>query len=103
MASTSFPERFRRGDWQVFARANRLEHGNESVTILPKAMDVLSYLASRDGEVATYDEIIENVWAPVVANENSFQGIVSTLRKTLGCAPKNIQPTSRPCTRAAFG
>ncbi len=88
MASESLHEPFRLGEWRVLPRENRLERGSESVPILPKAMNVLTYLASRRGEVATYDEIIEDVWAPVVAHENSVQGIVSTLRKALGCDAK---------------
>ena len=89
MATTSQLEPFRLGEWYVLPRENRLERGDESVDVLPKAMDVLDYLASRVGEVATYDEIIENVWAPVIANENSVQGLVSTLRRALGCDPRH--------------
>ena len=89
MTSGPLHEPFRLGEWRVLPRENRLERGNESVAILPKSMNVLCYLASRRGEVATYDEIIEDVWAPVVANENNVQGTVSTLRKALGCDPKN--------------
>jgi TolB-like protein/Flp pilus assembly protein TadD len=49
-----------------------------------RAIDVLTALIERAGELVTKDELLERVWPGVVVEENNLQVQVSTLRRILG-------------------
>ena len=72
------------GDWWVEPKANRLSRDGESVTIEPRVMELLVYLASRAGEVVSSQEIFSQVWPNVVVGDNSLYQSIAQLRKVLG-------------------
>lgn len=76
--------RIRVGDWRVMPALNRLERGDESVRIEPRAMDVLVYLAQRPGQVVSVDELIATVWKGIVVTDHSVYLAISQLRQALG-------------------
>src|SRR5262245_36882740 len=48
-----------------------------------RALDILCALASAKGDVVTKDELMAQVWAGVVVEENAIQVHVSALRKAI--------------------
>lgn len=50
----------------------------------PKTIEVLFYLASRQGEVVSVDELLDRVWPETVVSNNSLQRCIAQLRKAFG-------------------
>jgi len=98
------------GEWTVEPALNRLSAAGRTVKIEPKAMEVLTYLAARPGEVASREALLAAVWPGVVVGDDALTQVVIKLRKALGDAsetpayiqtiPKRgyrlIAPVSRP-------
>src|SRR5450432_2253011 len=49
-----------------------------------RALDILTYLAERPGEVIAKQELIDYVWSDVTVEEGSLRVHVAAIRKTLG-------------------
>lgn len=49
-------------DWLIRPELNLCQRGEESIHLTPKAMELLVCLARRRGDVATKDEIFNEVW-----------------------------------------
>src|SRR6201997_1475018 len=49
-----------------------------------RALDILTYLAARSGEVIAKQELIDNVWSDVTVEEGSLRVHVAAIRKALG-------------------
>lgn len=79
------------GDRFVEPARNRVSHGDESVSLEPKAMSVLVYLAARAGEVVSGDEILRDLWADTVVNDDSVYWYIARIRRALGDSPKRQQ------------
>lgn len=75
---------FQLADWCVQPAVNRLQRGNEAVQIEPKMMDVLVYLAGRQGDVVRKRDIIDNVWKTKYVSESVISRAIAGLRKALG-------------------
>jgi len=56
----------------------------ESVSISPKAFDVLTYLVSNPGRVVTKEELLKAVWPDSFVEEGNLAQHISWLRKALG-------------------
>src|SRR5260370_1649441 len=67
----SVPERGLRRDGQVLPLGSR-------------ALDILSYLAERPGEVIAKQELIDHVWSHVTVEEGSLRVHVAAIRKAPG-------------------
>src|SRR5882762_915832 len=67
----SIGERVRRRDGQVLPLGDR-------------ALDILTYLADRPGEVIAKQELIDHVWSDVIVEEGSLRVHVAAIRKALG-------------------
>jgi transcriptional activator of cad operon len=52
---------FRVAEWHVDPASSRIIHDGKIIKLEPRVMDVLVYLASRPGQVATRDELEANV------------------------------------------
>lgn len=75
---------FRVGEWTVDPAANRLLGADEEVRVEPKAMRVLAYLATRQGEVVTRHDLEANVWTGMIVTDDAVTNTVIKLRKALG-------------------
>jgi DNA-binding winged helix-turn-helix (wHTH) protein/TolB-like protein/tetratricopeptide (TPR) repeat protein len=75
---------FRVGDRLVSPKLHRLVRDGKEIRIEPKAMQVLVYLASRPGEVASRDELLRAVWPDTFVTDDVLKRCVSDLRKALG-------------------
>jgi DNA-binding response OmpR family regulator len=54
---------FRIGDWAVHPQENRLCSADRDCDLEPRVMDVLVYLAERQGQVVSRQEVLDSVWA----------------------------------------
>ncbi len=72
---------FNLGDWEVLPARRMLKYGDEEVTPGPMAYDVLLALARRDGDVATTDALIDEVWEGRAFSDEPLQQKISELRR----------------------
>jgi TolB-like protein/DNA-binding winged helix-turn-helix (wHTH) protein len=84
MISTDPSAGLRIGAWRVRPVLNMLERDGRSVRIEPRAMDVLVFLASHQGEVFSVDQLIASVWKGVIVSDSSVYLAISQLRQALG-------------------
>jgi DNA-binding winged helix-turn-helix (wHTH) protein/TolB-like protein/tetratricopeptide (TPR) repeat protein len=77
-------QRFRIGPWTATPALNLLERDSRPVRIEPRAMDVLVYLARRNGAVASVDELLAAVWKGRVVGDGSVYLAIRQLRQALG-------------------
>ncbi|MEO0556720.1 MAG: winged helix-turn-helix domain-containing protein [Bacteroidota bacterium] len=76
------------GDRYVQPMRNRVVNGGEDLSVEPRVMAVLSYLAQHAGRVVSRDELLDHVWADVVVNEDALTRAVSELRKLFDDDPR---------------
>ncbi|RLA29977.1 MAG: hypothetical protein DRR11_14390, partial [Gammaproteobacteria bacterium] len=80
---------FRIGAWDVYPQQNLLKSPEQSKTLEPKVMDVLVFLAERQGEVVSRQQILDAVWREAVVGDEVVSRAVSLLRTELGDDQKN--------------
>ena len=78
-SSTSFQV----GDWLVDPAAGEIAKGRVAVKLEPKVMEVLSYLADRQGELVTREDLERDVWRGAVVGYDAITAAVIKLRKAL--------------------
>jgi DNA-binding winged helix-turn-helix (wHTH) protein/TolB-like protein len=81
--------RWQIGDWGVDPTTNELERGGEVVRVEPKAMEVLTVLAGRAGEVVGREELLAAVWPGVVVGDEALTQAIIKLRRALGDHPRS--------------
>ncbi|MPY23430.1 winged helix-turn-helix domain-containing protein [Shewanella sp. YLB-07] len=72
------------GDWQVEPGSNSLRLGSQVKQLEPKAMDVLSLLCERDGDVVSTEEIVSHCWPDMFMGDNPLHKVINQLRRALG-------------------
>jgi DNA-binding winged helix-turn-helix (wHTH) protein/Tol biopolymer transport system component len=72
------------GDFFVDLSRNQVTQKEQSQTIAPKALAVLTYLAENQGKVVSYDELFTKVWPDTIVTPNTLQRSIAQLRKVLG-------------------
>lgn len=72
------------GGFYIDLSRNQITQNNQSQTIPPKALSVLTYLAKRQGEVVSQEELLDHVWEDSVVSPNTLQRSIAQLRKALG-------------------
>jgi transcriptional activator of cad operon len=78
------PQLLRVGDWRVDSAAGQISRHGETVRLEARTLRLLMFLAERQGEVVSVEQLLDAVWSGVVVTQDSvYQGIAS-LRKTLG-------------------
>jgi DNA-binding winged helix-turn-helix (wHTH) protein len=68
-------------DW---GRGTVTNDGAASVTLRPKSLAVLKFLAERPGAIVTKDEIMAAVWQGIAVTDDSVVQCVTEIRKALG-------------------
>ncbi|MCU0292262.1 MAG: transcriptional regulator [Thermoanaerobaculaceae bacterium] len=89
---------FRVGGWLVQPELNRVCHGDRTVGLEPRLMDVLVFLADRAGQVVSKDQLIDGVWKTEFITEWAITRAIAKLRKALGDevdAPRYIETISK--------
>jgi len=77
-------EGFELDGWTVLPSLGRIVRGQRTVHIQPKLMDALVYMAERQGELVTKQEIIDAVWKQEFVANAVLTRAISELRKALG-------------------
>ena len=72
------------GDFFVDASRNEITIGEDTQTLPPKALSVLTYLANNQGKVVSQDELLSEVWQQTIVSPNTLQRSIAQLRKVLG-------------------
>jgi TolB-like protein/DNA-binding winged helix-turn-helix (wHTH) protein/Tfp pilus assembly protein PilF len=80
---------FRIGAWDVFPQRNLLKSPEHARALEPKVMDVLVFLAERQGEVVSRQQILDAVWREAVVGDEVVSRVISLLRTELGDDQKN--------------
>jgi DNA-binding winged helix-turn-helix (wHTH) protein len=75
---------FKLGAWTVDPPTNRLRRNGREVRLEPKVMRVLTYLATRRGEVVARHELESEVWSGAIVTDDALTNTVIMLRKALG-------------------
>ncbi len=82
---TTTPRSFQVGDWFVFTDFSYIEHQDGRREELEwMALEVLRYLASRQGQLVSVDELMDKVWTGKIVTEGTVRRIISLLRKAFG-------------------
>ncbi|MEH8016352.1 winged helix-turn-helix domain-containing protein [Rheinheimera muenzenbergensis] len=72
------------GGFYIDLSRNQITHLNETTTLAPKALAVLTYLAQHQGKVVSQDELLTEVWQGTIVSPNTLQRSITQLRKALG-------------------
>ncbi|HUN62148.1 MAG TPA: winged helix-turn-helix domain-containing protein [Candidatus Sulfotelmatobacter sp.] len=75
--------------FRLDAANHLLLHGDERVSLTPKAFDVLRYLVERAGRLVTQDELLESLWTETYVNQEVLRKYILEIRKALGDKPDN--------------
>ena len=70
--------------FRLSVEERQLLNNGDSVSLTPKAFDVLAALVGRKGHLVEKDELLRLVWADSFVEEANVARIVHTLRKVLG-------------------
>ncbi|HWZ71975.1 MAG TPA: winged helix-turn-helix domain-containing protein, partial [Casimicrobiaceae bacterium] len=84
MASPGPPERYRFGPFELQPDKRRLLKDDATISLRPRAFDLLVALVDRAGHLLTKDELLDQVWPKMVVEEAALHVQVSALRKVLG-------------------
>jgi adenylate cyclase len=80
---------FRVGEWLVEPDLNTITREARKISVEPKVIEVLVYLADHPGEVLSKREIIHSVWPDTYVSEEVLRYSISELRKAFGDDAKN--------------
>lgn len=75
-------------DWTVDPDSNEVASRGERTRLEPRVMDLLVYLAERQGEVLSRNQIFRDVWHDADVGESALLTAVSTLRRVLKDDPR---------------
>jgi len=72
------------GDFFVDLSRNQISLNEQTHTIAPKALAVLTYLAKHPRKVVSQDELLDQIWPDTLVTPNTLQRSIAQLRKILG-------------------
>jgi TolB-like protein/tetratricopeptide (TPR) repeat protein len=75
---------FRLGDWRVEPALDRVSRGDEIHHLRPRLMDLLVFMARRQGDVLSKDEILSEVWHRQFVAESVLSRSIADLRRLFG-------------------
>src|SRR6202795_1600271 len=84
MAPPAPPEHYRFGPFDLQPDKRRLLKDGATISLRPRAFDLLASLVARAGHLVTKDELLDQVWPKMVVEEAALHVQVSALRKVLG-------------------
>ncbi|AZZ96075.1 winged helix-turn-helix domain-containing protein [Pseudoalteromonas sp. R3] len=77
-------KQYRLGRYFVDVSRNEIVQGDSTVSVPPKAMEVLHVLIQNQGKVIEFTTLTELVWHNRVVSPNSLQRCISQLRQAFG-------------------
>lgn len=81
---TSYQEPFKVGDWRVEPALSRISRNGEAVPLRPLVMGLLVYLSEHRDEIASVDQIVDQVWKGAFVSNGSVYNCINELRERLG-------------------
>src|SRR5258708_1461136 len=84
MASGASPERSRFGPCELQPDNRRVVQDGATISLRPRAFDLLVALVDRAGHLLTKDELLDRVWPKTVVEEAALHVQVSAVRKVVG-------------------
>lgn len=69
------------GELYVDLPRNQITIVNETITMAPKALSVLTLLAENQGSVVSQEQILNDVWKDTIVTPNTLQRSIAQLRK----------------------
>lgn len=81
--------RYKVAEWLIDPSANTASYKQKVIKLEPKAMEVLTFLASKQNQVISREEIETNIWAGLIVGYDSLTGIIQKLRKVFDDNPRN--------------
>lgn len=82
---------FRVGEWLVEPNLNCISREGHKVSVEPKVLEVLAYLADYPGEVLSKEQIIQAVWPDTFVSDEVLRYSITELRKAFKDDAKNPQ------------
>lgn len=76
--------KFSFAEFELDTTTRRLLRNGQTVTLNPKAFDLLSALVKSRGRILSKDELLETVWEGQFVEENNLSVHISALRKIFG-------------------
>src|SRR5258706_14716421 len=86
MGLVASTERHRFGPFELQPDKRRLLKDGATISLRPRAFDLLLALVDRAGQLVTKDDLLDQVWPKMVVEEAALHVQVSALRKVLGVA-----------------
>src|SRR3981189_941609 len=84
MQGTAVHRKVRFGPFELSIGARVLRRDDRVLPLGDRALDILTYLADRQGEVIAKQELMDHVWSDVTVEEGSLRVHVAAIRKALG-------------------
>jgi DNA-binding winged helix-turn-helix (wHTH) protein len=84
MDGTVVHRKLRFGPFELSLGERALRRDGQVLPLGGRALDILSYLANRPGEVIAKQELMDHVWSDVTVEEGSLRVHVAAIRKALG-------------------
>lgn len=84
-----FSQIYEFGGFRLDASKRLLWRSGQTVSLMPKAFDVLLTLVQHHGQIVTKDDLMTSVWRDTIVEENSLNVNVSSLRKVFGEKPND--------------
>lgn len=79
----TMPACYEFGDFRLDTRDQLLFKGGEEIHLTPKALDILLIMLKHHGHVVEKDDLLREVWADTIVEENNLTRTISALRKAL--------------------
>src|SRR6266403_4533283 len=84
MSGAVVHRKLRFGPFELSIGERVLRRDGRALPLANRALDILTYLADRPGEVIGKQELINRVWSDVTVEEGSLRVHVAAIRKALG-------------------
>src|ERR1700690_219191 len=72
------------GEFVLDPRRRTLTRSDSSISLTPKAFDVLLFLIQTPNRLVTKEELLQGVWGDTFVEEGNLTQYISHLRKALG-------------------
>lgn len=72
------------GSFRLDAQERLLQREGESVSLTPKAFDLLLALIERHGQLVEKEELFQTVWPDTIVEESNLSSNIALIRKALG-------------------
>lgn len=95
--TATLPNLFNVGEFQINRELNTILFNGESQIVEPKIMEVLYYLACRENQVISRQQLMDDLW-PAPVSDGAISRVVGLLRKALGDSsdsPRYIQTIAK--------